>query len=192
MRELFEKNDLYFDKKFYIAEEKYIRLLLEYSKTHNITALKDKRDIFENILDSLYVLNFVKFDKLKVCDIGSGAGFPAIHLALALKDCDFYLYEPIAKKSSFLYLIKAKLKLENVFIKTNRIEQEKELKYDFIISRAVTNTNFLLNLCKNVSKKDTRYLFYKGSSVDDEIAGLKNYEVFNRGERNYLLLKEQN
>ncbi len=189
MEEIFKKHG--FDLEFYEKEKEYVKMLLEYSKVHNITALRDERSAFENILDSVFVLKFTDFSKIKVCDVGSGAGFPGIHLAIVLKDCEFDLYEPIAKKSAFLHLVKAKLRLDNVEIKTDRIEKIKDKKYDLITSRAVTNTKLLLKLCKGVSHEGTKYLFYKGSRVKDEIEELENYRLWTRGDRNYLLLEEQ-
>ncbi len=101
------------------------------------------------------------------------------------------MYEPIAKKSSFLHLVKARLGLKNVKIKTCRIENERGCVYDIITSRAVSDTEMLLYLCKKVSKSDTKYLFYKGSRVHEEIKYMKNFRVWIRGDRNYLLLRDQ-
>ncbi len=188
MRSKFEKHELEFEDEFFDKAMEFMELLLAYSKTHNITALKDKNSIAENILDSVYILKFIKFKNLQICDIGSGAGFPAIFLAMCLKDCKFDLFEPIAKKSSFLHLVKVKLKLDNICIKTQRIENQKDKKYDLVTSRAVSDTKILLKLCKNISLQNTQYLFYKGSSVLEELKGLKNYKLWNRADRNYLLL----
>ncbi len=191
MKKMFEKYGLKFNEKFYEKEKIYIDLLLNYSKTHNITALKHEKDVWENIFDSVYVLKFMEFKNFKVCDVGSGAGFPAIHLALLCESCEFFLYEPIAKKSSFLHLLKAKLGLKNVTIKTNRIENEKNLTYDLITSRAVSDTKLLLKLCENVANEKTKYLFYKGSSVEKEIENLHNCTLHKRDERNYLVMEKK-
>ncbi len=192
MKEIFEKHNLKFEKDFYEKVCIYSKLLLEYNKTHNITALRDEKSIYENILDSVFVLKFIQFENSNVCDVGSGAGFPALPLACALKQCRFDLYEPIAKKSAFLHLVKAKINLENVHIKTERIEKVTNKNYDFITSRAVSDTRVLLNLCKNVSSPKTKYLFYKGSRVYDEVDGVDGAKIFKgNNDRHYLLLKEQ-
>lgn len=177
---------------FYEKEEIYTKMLLKYSKTHNITALKTKDEVYKNIIDSIYPIKFLNFDVTKMADIGSGAGFPGIHLALSLKECEVYLYEPIAKKSSFLHWVKAELKLKNVTIKSTRIENEKDIIFDFIVSRAVTQTKDLLGLCKNISDKDTHFLFYKGSNVKEELDKMQNYNLHVKDDRHYLFLRECN
>lgn len=184
--------DLKLPLDFYEKEEIYTNMLLEYSKTHNITALKSKDEIYKNIDDSIYPIKFLDFSIKKMADIGSGAGFPGIHLALALNEVEVFLYEPLKKKSSFLHWVKAELKLKNVTIKSSRIENEKGIIFDFIVSRAVTRTKDLLNLCKNVSDKNTHFLFYKGSSVKEELSKMQNYALHVKDDRNYLILKDMN
>lgn len=190
MQKLFSDFNLSDD--FYEQEKIYTNMLLEYSKTHNITALKSKDEIYKNIHDSIYPIKFLDFNIKKMADIGSGAGFPGIHLALVLKDVEVYLYEPLKKKSSFLHWVKAELKLKNVTIKSSRIENEQDIVFNFIVSRAVTRTKDLLSLCKNISDKNTHFLFYKGSSVKEELEKMQNYALHVKDDRNYLILKDVN
>lgn len=66
------------------------------------------------------------------------------------------------------------------------------IKVDLVTSRAVTNTELLLHLTKNISDENTAYLFYKGSICEDEIAKNtpQNYEIVSVGDyRNYLYIK---
>ncbi len=182
-----EQMDENFNKKC----KEFTQLILKYNKTHNITGAKTEKKVLENIEDSIYPLTFLDPKKFKtVIDVGSGAGFPAIILSFAMPNTHFYLFEPIAKKSSFLHLVKSNLNLKNVTIRTCRVEEEKAFSVDLITSRAVTDTKTLIDLCKSFISTQTTLLFYKGQNLTKEIEGLKNYEIYQNSLRNYLVLKE--
>lgn len=171
--------------------EIFINLVLKYNRVHNITGAKTKESVIENIEDSLFPITFLPLKNIKnAIDIGTGAGFPGLILAMALPNTHFTLFEPIAKKSSFLHLVKTTLKLKNVTVSTKRVEQAKAFSVDLISSRAVTNTDMLINLCKDYITKSTMLLFYKGERVDEEINNLTNYKIYNKNKRNYLLIKD--
>ncbi len=168
--------------------EIFTELILDYNKTHNITGAKNEKQIQENIDDSIYPLKFLELKIKNAIDVGSGAGFPGLILAMYLPNINFTLFEPIKKKSSFLYLAKSSLKLKNVDIISQRVEKVEAFKVDLICSRAVTKTKLLIDICKDFISKETVLLFYKGSSVNEEITNLKNYQIHKRGNRNYLFL----
>lgn len=166
-------------------------LLLKYNKTHNITGAKTKEIVMKNVEDSIYPLRFLPINDIKsAIDIGTGAGFPGLFLALALPDTKFVLFEPIAKKSAFLHFAKISLGLGNVEVSTNRVEKVEPFQVDLISSRAVTNTKMLISLCKGFIDSKTLLLFYKGELVGEEIEGLKNCEIYQRDKRNYLIMKD--
>lgn len=176
---------------FWHTVEEFTTLLLRYNQTHNITGAKTKEAVRKNVEDSIYPLQFLHVNEMKqAIDIGTGAGFPGLLLALALPHVHFTLFEPIAKKSAFLHLAKTTLSLKNVDISTNRVEKVPAFAVDLISSRAVTNTKMLVKLCKNFIESDTVLLFYKGEFVEEEIKGLQNCQVFQRDKRYYLLMKD--
>jgi 16S rRNA (guanine527-N7)-methyltransferase len=168
--------------------DKFISLLFEYNKTHSITAFKNKEIARQNIQDSIYVKTFLKKPS-NVLDIGSGAGFPAIALAIVYPDIHFTLTEPINKKNAFLLLVKTILKLDNVTIFPHRVEKLQDKKFDLITSRAVAKTSFLVNLAKPYLQKNGIMLFYKGENVVDEINDL-SYEIIENKNRKYLIIKD--
>ena len=169
----------------------FIDLILKYNRVHNITGAKDKAAVIDNIEDSLYPIKFLPIENIKTAiDIGTGAGFPGLILAMELPDIHFTLFEPIAKKSSFLHLIKTTLGLKNVTVSTKRVEQAETFEVDLISSRAVTNTDMLIKLCKEYITPKTMLLFYKGERVDEEVTNLKNYKIHKKDKRNYLLIKD--
>jgi 16S rRNA (guanine527-N7)-methyltransferase len=171
--------------------EVFSDIILKYNQVHNITGAKDKRKIYENIEDSLHPISFLHVEDIKTAvDVGSGAGFPGLILAMAMPNTHFTLFEPITKKSSFLHLAKSSLNLKNVTISTSRVEKNNGFKADLICSRAVTNTKMLINLCKSYISPSSTLLFYKGQNVSEELEGLSEYKIYKKEMRNYLVLKE--
>ncbi len=165
--------------------------LLWYNQTHNITGSKSKQNIVENILDSLIPTTFIDEPKT-LLDVGTGAGFPGLILAIIWDKSDIVLAEPINKRAAFLKYITLELELKNVTLFKNRVEKLQHEPFSLITSRAVTDTKLLLIITKNVSNLNTQYLFYKGSRVFDEILELKNklkYDIVTRNKRNYLWIK---
>ena len=190
LKKLLEENQLQFDNKFYEDCDVFVKLLQQWGMVHNLSGRLTRSDIEENILDSLYPLNFIdKYHSL--ADTGTGAGYPGLVLAIALRDVKSYLIEPRIKRVSFLNFVKATLKLDNLTVICNRVEKVEDLQVDLITSRAVTNTSLLLDITKNIKKQNSSYLFYKGSMLESEleIAKIHNYKIVNKKDRNYLYIK---
>jgi len=186
-----EEISLSFDDLFYERCDKYIALLQQWGKIHNLTASLKNEEIENNIVDSVYPLKFLnEFNSM--ADIGTGAGYPGMLLAIARPEAKVTLIEPRAKRVAFLNFVKSALKLENVVVLQDRVEDIQEQTFDIITSRAVTNTSLLIELTQHIKSDATEYLFYKGSVCQEEIenANLQNYEVFPVGNhRNYLYMK---
>ncbi|MDX4061807.1 16S rRNA (guanine(527)-N(7))-methyltransferase RsmG [Aliarcobacter skirrowii] len=191
LKSLLETNSLIYEDSFYKDIETFVQLLKKWGRVHNLSGNLDDQTIYENILDSLYPLSFIE-DFKSFADIGTGAGYPGLIIAIAKKDKEAYLIEPRAKRVAFLNIIKATLGLKNLTILQKRVEELEDLKVDLITSRAVTNTNLLLNLTQNIKKDSSSYLFYKGSMLENELkeAKIKNYKVVCKDDRNYLYIKE--
>ena len=190
LKQLLEEHNLQFDDKFYADCNVFIRLLQQWGKVHNLSGRLSREDIEENILASIYPLSFIdKYESF--ADIGTGAGYPGLILAIAQRDVKSYLIEPRIKRVSFLNFVKASLKLDNLTVLCNRVEEVKDLQVDLITSRAVTNTSLLLDITTNIKKDNSSYLFYKGSMLDEEleVAKVNDYKIVNRKDRNYLYIK---
>ncbi|MBT3281119.1 MAG: 16S rRNA (guanine(527)-N(7))-methyltransferase RsmG [Campylobacteraceae bacterium] len=184
--------DLELNDEFLSRCEKFIELLQKWGKVHSFTTRLTNEDIEENIIDSIYPLKFLdNFESF--ADIGTGAGYPGMLLAIARPDIKCYLIEPRLKRVAFLNFVKNALGLKNVTVIQDRVENCKDIKVDLVTSRAVTNTQLLIELTKNIVSSNTKYLFYKGSLCQDELDDLdKNkYEIISTTEtRNYLYIKD--
>jgi len=168
----------------------YTKLLLQYNKIHRLSGAKNSAEVEANIEDSLYPREFLDFSSFKnIVDIGTGAGFPGMILAIAYPKVHFTLVEPLMKRTAFLHLVKSTYDMKNVTIASARIEDMEAFDADLITSRAVAKTDFLLSLSKNFITKDTQFLFYKGEGVFDEVGEGMEYDIVPRGKRNYLHIK---
>ena len=177
---------------FFTLVQKYKEHLHKWNKIHNLTGAKDNKTLDEFIYDAIFPVTFLpKVDSLM--DIGTGAGFPGMILAFGLPDTQVTLVEPLMKRASFLQFIKADLGLKNVTVVKKRVEQMEPKIFDLITSRAVTDTKMLLQLSENFRDKETKFLFYKGEKVFDEVRdGAKDmkHKVIETNNRHYLLLGE--
>ncbi len=168
----------------------YTQLLLKYNKVHRLSGSKNIEEVEKNITDSLYPLEFLDISNIKqVIDIGTGAGFPGMILAIALPDIHFTLVEPLMKRTAFLHLVKSTYDLQNVTIITERIEDIKPFEADLITSRAVAKTDMLLKLAKSFIGEKTQILFYKGENVFNEVSAQMDYKIIQRDKRYYLHIK---
>ena len=173
--------------------EEFSYLLHEWNQIHNLTGAKTIDAIYDNILDSLFPLTFIKKPNT-LLDVGTGAGFPGIVLAIALPSSNVILCEPLKKRVSFLKYACIDLELPNVKVEAKRVEKVEHEAFDLISSRAVTNTKLLLELTQNISNEKTEYLFYKGSRVFDELEDVQHqldYDIVQKNQRNYLYISPQ-
>lgn len=190
LKTMFEKHNINLEENFYKDIKVFIELLQKWGKVHNLSGSLDEDSIYENILDSVFPLTFIE-NFSSFADIGTGAGYPGLILAIARKDSLGYLIEPRIKRVAFLSFVKANLGLNNLTILQKRVEAVDDLKAELITSRAVTNTKLLIELTKNIKQDNSSYLFYKGSMLENEIeeAKLNDYKIVSRSDRNYLYIK---
>ncbi len=189
LRERVENLGIIFSNEIYKNLEIYISTLLDYNKIHNITGADDIDEIVENVFDSIYVLKFLPQFK-NILDIGTGAGFPGLILAIVMPNSNFYLVEPNKKRASFLHLIKNRLNLKNVTIINRRVEEIDFIKVDLITSRGVNSINVLLEISKKLIREETQFLFFKGERVFEEINQKFYYRIFKRGNRRYIFIRK--
>lgn len=127
--------------------EDFASLLHEWNQIHNLTGAKSIDAIYINIVDSLYPLSFIAQPKT-LLDVGTGAGFPGLVLAIALPNTEVILAEPLKKRVSFLKYACIDLEIFNIKVEAKRVEFIEHTPFELITSRAVTNTKLLLDLTK--------------------------------------------
>ncbi|MGE4420004.1 MAG: 16S rRNA (guanine(527)-N(7))-methyltransferase RsmG [Sulfurimonas sp.] len=174
---------------FFHNIQKYKEHLFKWNKVHNLTGAKDEKTVDEFIYDAIFPISFLPKCK-KLLDIGTGAGFPGLILAMGLPDTEVTLVEPLAKRASFLQFIKADLDLKNVRVVKKRVEEMQSEIFDLVTSRAVTDTAMLLKLSENFRDKNSKLLFYKGERVYDEVSQDVKHKVIKAKNRHYLLIGE--
>lgn len=172
------------DEKF----QKFKEILEKFNQIHSLTTYSGEK-IDENIKDSLDGLEFIqKYPKIAI-DVGSGAGFPAIFLAMALPLCEWNLFEPNPKKSAFLRYAKVNLGLKNITIFSEKIENSSKFIANLITSRALGELKFIAKICDGFYDENSEILLYKGSRAKAEISDFKNVQIFQKNGRNYIYLK---
>ncbi len=156
--------------------EKYRDLLLEWNEKFNLTAITDPDEIEEkHFIDSLLASKYVDFSKGRLLDIGSGAGFPGIPLAIAFPKLKVTLLESNGKKVTFLNEVKKELGLENVTVINGRAEDLKQHDYfDFVTARAVKQLNILAELTLPFVRTHGFLVAYKGSNAEEELNEAKS------------------
>jgi len=188
-----DKEEIRLESSIIVKLENFASLLHEWNRIHNLTGAKTIDAIYVNIVDSLYPLTFIEKPKT-LLDVGTGAGFPGLVLAIALPECEVVLSEPLKKRVSFLKYAGIDLELPNLRVEAKRVEKVEHEAFELISSRAVTNTRLLLDLTKQISDEKTSYLFYKGSRIFEELEEVQHqldYDIVQKNQRNYLYIKGQ-
>ena len=155
--------------------ERYLELLLEWNEKFNLTAITDRDEIEEkHFVDSIALVKFFDLKNKTLLDVGSGAGFPGIPLAIVESTAHITLLESNGKRVSFLKEVIKELSLSNVEIIQGRAEElNSREKYDIVTARAVKELNILLELCFYLVKVGGYFVAYKSSGVDEEINNAK-------------------
>lgn len=187
LQSMIQKRAIPVPETFFEHAEAYKTLLAQWNKVHNLTGAKTLEQIDEFIVDAITPISFLP-PIIKAMDIGTGAGFPGMILAMGMPQTRFTLVEPLAKRASFLQFVKADLGLDNVEVKAVRVEQLQSEPYDLITSRAVTDTRMLLKLSEPFCVPGTLLLFYKGEKVYDEVDETLDYRIIEAQNRHYLLI----
>ncbi len=151
----------------------YLALLDRWNRAYNLTAIRDPREmVAKHVLDSLAMQPFVR-GLGSLADLGAGAGFPGIPLALALPDLRVTLVESNGKKARFLREAVRTLQLDNARVAESRIEAlDEPAAYDAITARALATLPLILQLGGHLLKPGGQLLAMKGARPDDEIAAL--------------------
>lgn len=156
--------------------ETYLAYLVEINKVMNLTAITDPDEVYEkHFLDSALIVEYLKAGD-KVADVGSGAGFPGLPLAILRDDIQVTLIEPTAKRCQFLSEVIQKLGLTNVWVVNDRAENLPCTRehYDVVTARAVAPLPVLMELCVPLVKVGGLMIAMKGSKALEELDDANN------------------
>lgn len=159
------------------ALEAFSALLLERNQVMNLTAITEPRDVAAlHLLDSLALVGLAGLERQSVVDVGTGAGFPGVPLAIAVPGLHVTLLDSLGKRVDFLQESCGALGLGNVRCVHGRAE-EFALKhregFDVAVSRAVAALPVLCELCLPMVKVGGRFLAMKSSHTEEEISQAK-------------------
>jgi len=156
--------------------ETYLNRLVDVNKVMNLTAITEPDEVYEkHFLDSCLIAPYLKAGD-KVADVGSGAGFPGLPLAIIRDDLAVTLIEPTAKRCVFLSEVIQELGLNNVWVVNDRAENLPCTRgaYDVVTARAVANLSILLELCVPLVKTGGLMIAMKGQKALEELEEAKN------------------
>ncbi|SCY59670.1 16S rRNA m(7)G-527 methyltransferase [Nitrosospira sp. Nl5] len=153
----------------------YLALVRKWNRVHNLTAIREPETmLIRHLLDSLSILPYIAGPR--VIDVGSGAGFPGIPLALARPDWHVVLLESNHKKTVFLHQARIELALKNVEVVAERVENFHSTDgFHTVISRAFSDLGDFVNLAGHLCAEGTnsgRLAAMKGVYPDEELAQL--------------------
>ena len=162
--------------------EKFRSLLLEYNEKYNLTSITEEKDIYyKHFLDSVIGERFFK-EGARVCEIGSGAGFPSIPLKIIRPDLKLDLFESVGKKCAFLQAVVDKLGFQGVHIYNIRAEdaardERFRERYDHATARAVARMNTLSEYCLPFVKVGGSFIAYKSGDVSEIEEAQSAYKI---------------
>ena len=139
-------------------------LYKEWNEKINVISRKDIDSLYEkHVLHSLSIAATFEFaDGLEIIDLGTGGGFPGIPLAIFFPDVKFHLVDSIAKKLKVVEAVADGIGLKNITTQHSRIEDIKNRKFDFVVSRAVAPLKDLWRWSKPLLKIKTQTEFSPG------------------------------
>lgn len=167
----------------FIKLQEFAELLKEWNQKMNLVSRNSLEVLWErHILDSMQLVNYIPDTAKNILDIGSGAGFPGIVLAILLQEkmpqTKLTLVESITKKTIYLNDVCTKLELSNVVVKNARVETALLHKPDIVTARAVASLNVLCGYVYKIGKNNTESLFLKGQSYREEIKEAQKFWNF--------------
>ena len=158
----------------------YFDALIEWNNKFNLTSITDVKEVqIKHFIDSLLGNEFIK-NFSEICDIGCGAGFPSIPLAIVNPNVKFTLIDSVNKKISFIDHVTKTLSLNNVTALHSRVEDFAKLnfeKFDCCVARALAQMPTLAEYTLPLIKAGGNLVAYKGINYQEELNNSK--KIFN-------------
>lgn len=144
--------------------------LIEKNKVMNLTAITDYNEVYlKHFYDSLLLTKCLDINNKTLCDVGSGAGFPGLPVAI-FTECQVTIIDALQKRINFLNEVITKLGLKNVKALHERAEEfvnKARSSFDIVTARAVARLNILAELCLPLVKVGGFFVAMKGSNAEE-------------------------
>ncbi len=178
----------------------YLNLIEKWNRVYNLTAIRERDEMIKlHFLDSLSILNHVEMEH--VLDVGSGAGFPGIVLAITKPELKVTVMDSVNKKTTFMQQVKSELLLTNLNVVNARVEEyQPTTLFDGVITRAFSSIQDMLSMTEHTLQKNGAWLAMKSKDVKEELKklGQNQYTLiplevpFINAERYLVKLKKEN
>ena len=178
----------------------YLNLIEKWNRVYNLTAIRERDEMIKlHFLDSLSILNHVEMEH--VLDVGSGAGFPGIVLAITKPELKVTVMDSVNKKTTFMQQVKSELSLTNLNVINARVEEYQPIiLFDRVITRAFSSIQNMLLMTQHTLQKNGAWLAMKSKDVKEELAALDQNQYtlialevpFINAERYLVKLKKEN
>lgn len=177
-REDVQKLNISLSEEQFAKFKTYYEELIRVNSVMNLTAITEENEVYiKHFYDSLVLSSVYDFNKdITLCDVGSGAGFPGIPLAIAYPNIKVVIIDALNKRINFLNELVKKLGLSNVVAIHARAEEyaiKNRETFDVVTARAVARLNVLSELCLPLTKVGGVFLAMKGNEIS-EIDEAKN------------------
>ena len=178
----------------------YLNLIEKWNRVYNLTAIRERDEMIKlHFLDSLSILNHVEMEH--VLDVGSGAGFPGIVLAVTKPELKVTVMDSVNKKTTFMQQVKSELSLTNLNVVNARVEDyQPTILFDGVITRAFSSIQNMLLMTQHTLQKNGAWLAMKSKDVKEELEALDQNQYtliplevpFINAERYLVKLKKEN
>ena len=184
------QNQLKYSTKSISDIKTFVDELLNANKKYNFISKSTENVIWHrHILDSAQLVKFIDFSKGSLSDLGTGAGFPGLILALFNKNKDFHvkLYDKSPVKRAFLKDITKKLSI-NAEIFGDVYKEFTDT--DYIVSRAFKKLNAIIQVSREIAKKSHKLIILKGQNAQDDLKKAFNEEKYDYKLENSITNKD--
>ncbi len=178
----------------------YLNLVEKWNRVYNLTAIRERDQMIKlHFLDSLSIFNHVHVKN--ILDVGSGAGFPGIVLAITKPELKVTVMDSVNKKTTFMQQVKSELALTNLDVVNSRVEDYQPITlFEAVTSRAFSNLKNMMSLTQHTLQKEGMWLAMKSKDVKEELEEFEKNQYtliplevpFINAERYLVILKKDN
>ena len=176
----------------------YLDLVEKWNRVYNLTAIREREEMIKlHFLDSLSILKHVQVKN--ILDVGSGAGFPGIVLAITKPELKVTVMDSVNKKTTFMQQVKSELSLMNLDVVNSRVEDyQPTTLFEAVTSRAFSNLKNMMSLTQHTLQKEGVWLAMKSKDVKQELEAFEKNQYtliplevpFINAERYLVILKK--